>query len=43
MNDENLKPQNKRTKSEQREIARKGGIASGKSRRLKKPLRTSQR
>lgn len=38
MNDENLKPQNKRTKSEQREIARKGGIASGKSRRLKKAI-----
>lgn len=38
MNDENLKPQDKRTKSEQREIARKGGIASGKSRRRKKAI-----
>ncbi|MEY8370136.1 KGG domain-containing protein [Aerococcaceae bacterium 50-4] len=41
---ENLIPQNKRTKDEQREIARKGGIASGKSRRrkanLKKALHT---
>ncbi|MCW2281409.1 stress-induced protein [Lactococcus lactis] len=38
-NEENLKPQNKRTKSEQREIAKKGGIASGKSRRKKADLR----
>lgn len=29
----NLKPQNTRTKSEQRKIARKGGKASGESRR----------
>ena len=35
----NLKPQNKRTKSEQREIARKGGIASGKARKEKADLR----
>ncbi|MDE5884879.1 MAG: hypothetical protein K2H29_07395 [Oscillospiraceae bacterium] len=32
MNDENLIPLNQRTKSEQREIAKKGGIASGISR-----------
>lgn len=38
MNDKNLKPQNKRTKSEQREIARKGGIASGEARRQKKAI-----
>lgn len=31
----NLIPQNKRTKDEQREIARMGGIASGKARREK--------
>lgn len=31
----NLKPQNTRTKTEQREIAKKGGIASGKARREK--------
>ena len=35
----NLIPLNERTKNEQREIARKGGIASGKSRRKKKLLR----
>lgn len=43
-NEENLRPQNKRTKSEQREIAKMGGIASGKARRkkanLKKALNT---
>lgn len=33
---ENLVPQSERTKEEQREIARKGGIASGKARREKK-------
>lgn len=38
MND-NLIPQNKRTKEEQREIARKGGIASGKARRKKKLIK----
>lgn len=32
MNDENLIPLNQRTKSEQREIAKKGGKASGVSR-----------
>lgn len=35
-NEENLIPFNERTKSEQREIAQKGGIASGKSRRKSK-------
>ena len=38
-NEENLKPQSVRTKSEQREIATKGGIASGKSRRRKKAMK----
>lgn len=38
-NEQNLKPQNKRTKSEQREIARKGGIKSGEVRRKKKALK----
>lgn len=37
-NEKNLKPLNKRTKSEQREIARKAGIASGKARREKKTV-----
>ena len=35
---DNLIPQNKRTKSEQREIAIKGGKASGKARREKKNM-----
>lgn len=35
MNEKNLIPQNRRTKEEQREIARQGGIASGKARREK--------
>lgn len=35
----NLIPLNERTKEEQREIARKGGIASGKARRKKKLLK----
>ena len=35
MNEQNLKPLNKRTKSEQREIAKKAGIASGKARKQK--------
>ena len=35
----NLIPQNKRTKEEQREIARMGGIASGKARREKQQTR----
>lgn len=38
-NEENLIPVNKRTKSEAREISKKGGIASGKSRREKANLR----
>lgn len=38
MND-NLIPQNKRTKEEQREIAKKGGVASGKARRKKKLIK----
>ena len=33
---ENLIPQSERTKEEQREIARKGGIASGKDRKKKR-------
>ena len=33
---ENLIPQSERTKEEQREIARQGGIASGKARRAKR-------
>lgn len=37
-NEQNLIPQDQRTKSEQREIARKGGIASGKARRQRKTL-----
>lgn len=36
MNDENLIPTNKRSKSEVREIGRKGGQASGKARRKRK-------
>lgn len=36
---ENLIPQSERTKSEQRKIAQKGGIASGKARREKKLMR----
>ena len=39
-NPDNLIPQNKRTKKEQSEIARKGGIASGEARREKKRLST---
>lgn len=39
MNEQNLIPQNKRTKSEQTEIAKKGGKASGKSRRKKKYIK----
>lgn len=41
MNEKNLIPQNKRTKSEQREIAQKGGKASGVARREKKALKTT--
>lgn len=36
--EENLIPQSKRTKEEQREIAKKGGRASGAARRRKKDL-----
>lgn len=39
MNEQNLTPQNRRTKSKQREIAKQGGIASGKARREKKAMR----
>ena len=37
-NEKNLVPQSERTKSEQREIAKKGGIKSGQVRRQKKTL-----
>lgn len=40
-NEENLIPNHERTPSELREITSKGGIASGKSRRRKKALRTA--
>ena len=39
MNEKNLIPLNERTKSEQREIATQGGIASGKARREKQQTR----
>lgn len=39
MNEENLISFKDRTEEEQREIARKGGIASGEARRRKKTLR----
>ena len=39
MNEQNLIPLNKRTKSEQRKIAQKGGIKSGEARREKKMLK----
>ena len=39
MSDDNLIPFNERTEEEQREIAKKGGIASGEARRRKKDLR----
>lgn len=38
-NEQNLIPANKRTKDEHREIAKKGGIASGKARRKKANLK----
>ena len=38
-NDENLIPMNRRTKSEQREIATAGGKASGAARRKKRDMR----
>jgi len=37
----NLKPQSGRTKDEQKEIARRGGIASGEARRRKKSMKES--
>ena len=39
MNESNLIPLNERTKEEQREIARMGGIASGKARRERKTFK----
>lgn len=38
-NEKNLKPVTQRSKSEQREIQKKGGIASGKARRAKKTFK----
>lgn len=38
MSNQNLKPQNTRTKEEQRKIAKLGGIASGKARREKSTI-----
>lgn len=38
-NEKNLVPMNKRTKSEQREIGKKGGEASGEARRAKKTMK----
>ena len=38
-NEKNLIPFNKRTESEQREIAQQGGIASGKARRRKRSMK----
>lgn len=38
-NEENLKPFNELTEKEQREIARKGGLASAKARQERKSLR----
>ena len=39
MNEDNLIPMSERSKNEVRELARKGGIASGESRRRKKTLK----
>lgn len=39
MNEDNLIPMNKRTKEEQREIARLGGLKSGETRRRKKTFK----
>ena len=39
MNEENLIPNSERTPKERQEIARKGGIASGKARRERKTLK----
>ena len=41
MNTNNLIPFNERTEEEQREIAKKGGIASGESRRRKREIKDS--
>lgn len=41
MNEQNLIPFGKRTESEQREISRKGGIASGEARRKRKAISAS--
>ncbi len=41
MSKEDLIPINKRTKREAKEISQKGGIASGKSRRVKRDMRAS--
>lgn len=38
-NEKNLRPLNTRTKSEAREISKKGGVVSGKSRRMRKTFR----
>ena len=43
MNNDNLIPMNKRTKEEQREIASKGGKASGKARRKKRTMKEAAR
>ncbi|MEY8463124.1 hypothetical protein [Streptococcus merionis] len=40
-NEQNLVPMNQRTKSEAREISRKGGVASGKVRRQRADLKRS--
>ena len=39
MNNKNLKPANQRSKKEVREIAKKGGIKSGKIRREKRAMK----
>lgn len=39
MNEKNLIPFDERTESEQREIARQGGVASGKARRRKRSMK----
>lgn len=39
MNDENLKPLNQLTESERRAMAKKGGVASGQSRRKKSNIK----
>lgn len=39
LNESNLRPFNELTEEEQRELARKGGIASGEARRRKKTLK----